>query len=163
MYLDWLTKVPDLNAQWMRESQDIIRDDVLGTFNRQGESNSYVGEMTVKGLGQFSLSFFDTKKLDDSLLFARSVVSALTRLDPIYKRIAAKRLKKWTAVLGNRAASRSEIRAALELSHAEVWYPNSADPNIGASLWYRGGKLFGGARICVALSSKRTLNTIGIG
>ncbi len=162
LYLNWITAVPEKNANWSRPHDNTIHDELMGTFVRQGDSQSYRGELEVRGIGSFYATFSDNPRIQETLVFARSVIAALPKLDAVYRRIASNRLRKWTSVVGNRLASKQEIRQILKFSNAEFWFP-AVDPTIGANLWYSAGTLFGGARVCAALNSNRTLDTIAMG
>jgi hypothetical protein len=162
MYRHWLTRVPDFVANWKRRDETTIEDEFLGVFHHVGVTNdAYRGEIKVNNKS-ISLTFFDNLRIEETLLFARSIVAALPRMDSVYKRLAAQDYVEASGMFGPRQASKTEIRAAMAISRVEVHFPIAGE-NMGANLWYSCGKVFGGFRICVVLNSRRRLHSVNMG
>lgn len=167
LYRRFRTRVPNKRATWSLGAEKTIIDEYLSSISYipppfENTSAVYRGSVSLGQIGSVNFSFFDNKSMDDTLLYIRSLVHSLPKLDRLYRRFITNDLLHTTPIFAGRSVKYSEFFAALSMSNIQVWYPN-LNYDVGANVWYSTGRVYGGYRVCVVLGNDRSVRTVAAG
>ena len=159
----WLTPVPNVVAPHRFIDDMTLVDDVLGQCTRPSADDAVLEATIDAGDGnRVPLTFYADEPITDTLLYVRSVVSALKENDARYCRYAAADIRQFYIDLneGKPPITVDAFAARMHLSHIVVNYPS---PEEGANLWYTCDNLIPHALVCVILDHRRRFDGGGLG